>query len=110
MAKYLSGPPGGRTLPLVPPRLSDLEGGVFGPGASVASTGFNAQRPVIKTANARAAGETWEDLLEYYSVRHLMQDDGKSEVKVFTSCWHSVQCGQRRNRLCVPFRQDILPG
>lgn len=69
MAKFLSGPPGGRTLPLIPPRLSDLEGGVFGPGASVASTGLNAARPVIKTANARAAGETWDDLLEYYSVR-----------------------------------------
>ncbi|KAI0343734.1 HCP-like protein [Trametopsis cervina] len=67
MAKFLSGPPGGRTLPLIPPRLSDLEGGVYGPGASVASTGLNAARPVIKTANARAAGETWEDLLEYYS-------------------------------------------
>lgn len=69
MAKFLAGPPGGRTLPLIPPRLSDLEGGVFGPGASVASTGPNVYRPVIKTANARAAGETWEDLLEYYSVR-----------------------------------------
>ncbi|KAH9856024.1 HCP-like protein [Lenzites betulinus] len=66
MAKFLSGPPGGRTLPLLPPRLSDLVGGVFGPGASVASTGLNAGRAVIKTANARAAGETWEDLLEYY--------------------------------------------
>ncbi|KAI0079287.1 HCP-like protein [Panus rudis PR-1116 ss-1] len=66
MAKFLSGPPGGRTLPLASPRLSDLEGGVYGPGASVASTGPNAMRPVIKTANARAAGETWEDLLEYY--------------------------------------------
>lgn len=70
MAKFLSGPPGGRTLPLIPPRLSDLEGGVYGPGASAASTGLNAARPVIKTANARAAGETWDDLLEYYSVRH----------------------------------------
>ncbi|KAI0918983.1 hypothetical protein AcV5_002018 [Taiwanofungus camphoratus] len=66
MAKFLSGPPGGRTLPLTAPRLSDLVGGVYGPGASVASTGLNAARPVIKTANARAAGETWEDLLEYY--------------------------------------------
>ncbi|KAL1941435.1 hypothetical protein VTO73DRAFT_7252 [Trametes versicolor] len=66
MAKFLSGPPGGRTLPLLPPRLSDLVGGVYGPGASVASTGLNAGRAVIKTANARAAGETWEDLLEYY--------------------------------------------
>lgn len=66
MAKFLSGPPGGRTLPFAPARLSDLSGGVYGPGASAASTGLNAGRPVIKTANARAAGETWEDLLEYY--------------------------------------------
>ncbi|KAH9833995.1 HCP-like protein [Rhodofomes roseus] len=66
MAKFLSGPPGGRTLPLAAPKLSDLVGGVFGPGASVASTGLQAGRPVIKTARARAAGETWEDLLEYY--------------------------------------------
>lgn len=66
MAKFLSGPPGGRTLPLASPRLSDLVGGVYGPGASVASTGLSAGRPVIKTASARAAGETWEDLLEYY--------------------------------------------
>ena len=61
MTRFLSGPPGGRTLPLMPPRLSDLAGGVFGPGASVASTGMNAGRAVVKTANARAAGETWED-------------------------------------------------
>lgn len=86
MAKYLSGPPGGRTLPLVPPRLSDLEGGVFGPGASVASTGFNAQRPVIKTANARAAGETWEDLLEYYSVRYPLSTYLKSALETDTIC------------------------
>ena len=69
MARFLSGPPGGRTLPLTPPRLSDLVGGVYGPGASVASTGLNAGRAVIKTANARAAGETWDDLMEYYLVR-----------------------------------------
>lgn len=65
MAKFLSGPPGGRTLPLTTPRLSDLVGGVYGFGASVASTTLNADRAVIKTAKARAAGETWEDLLEY---------------------------------------------
>jgi len=34
----------------------------------VASTGFNGQRPAIKAARARAAGETWEDILEYYIV------------------------------------------
>lgn len=73
MAKFLSGPPGGRTLPLTTARLSDLAGGVYGPGASVASTGINAGRPVIKTANARAAGETWEDLLEYYLVGGMLQ-------------------------------------
>ncbi|KAI9441659.1 hypothetical protein H4582DRAFT_2110434 [Lactarius indigo] len=66
MARFLSGPPGGRTLPLTPTRLSDLAGGVYGPGASVASTGLNGQRPAIKAARARAAGETWEDILEYY--------------------------------------------
>ncbi|KAI0041352.1 HCP-like protein [Auriscalpium vulgare] len=66
MARFLSGPPGGRTLPQTSTRLSDLSGGVYGPGASVASTGLNAQRPAIKAARARAAGETWEDILEYY--------------------------------------------
>ena len=68
MAKFLSGPPGGRTMPLTATRLSDLDGGVYGPGASVASTGYNAHRSVIKAASARKAGETWEDVLEYYMV------------------------------------------
>ncbi|EJD08119.1 HCP-like protein, partial [Fomitiporia mediterranea MF3/22] len=66
MAKFLSGPPGGRTLLHTATRLSDLDGGAFGPGASVASTGPNAHRAVIKAASARQAGETWEDVLEYY--------------------------------------------
>jgi SEL1 protein len=66
MAKFQSGPPGGRTLPLTATRLSDLGGGVYGPGASVASTGINSQRAAIKAADARAAGQTWEDILEYY--------------------------------------------
>lgn len=66
MAKFLSGSPGGRTLPQTPTRLSDLVGGVYGPGASVASTGLNTQRPAIKAGMARVAGETWEDVLEYY--------------------------------------------
>lgn len=70
--KLMSGPPGGRTLPQTPTRLSDLVGGIFGPGASVASTGFNAQRPAIKAGMARDAGETWEDVLEYYLVCILL--------------------------------------
>lgn len=44
MEHFLSGPPGGRTLPLTHTKLSDLAGGVFGPGASVASTGLLANR------------------------------------------------------------------
>ena len=68
MARFLSGPPGGRTLPLTQTRLSDLAGGVYGLGASVASTGSDGQRPVIKAARAGAAGETLEDVLDYYIV------------------------------------------
>ena len=72
MVKFLSGPPGGRTLPQTPTRLSDLVGGVYGPGASVASTGLNSQRPAIKAGMAREAGETWEDVLEYYLVSYCL--------------------------------------
>jgi SEL1 protein len=68
MKEFYAGPPGGRTLTQTPTRLSDLVGGVYGPGASVASTGPNAQRPAIKAGLARDAGETWEDVLEYYLV------------------------------------------
>lgn len=68
METFLSGPPGGLTLPYTPTSLSDLDGGVYGPGASVASTGFNIIKPSVKAGFARAAGETWEDLLEYYMV------------------------------------------
>lgn len=71
MNKFISGPPGGRTLPQTATRLSDLAGGIYGPGASVASTGLNTHRPAIKAGIARAAGETWEDVLEYYLVRHF---------------------------------------
>jgi hypothetical protein len=69
MAKFLSGPPGGRTLTQTPTRISDLTGGIFGPGASAASTGLGGQRSAIKAGIARAAGETWEDVIDYYMVR-----------------------------------------
>ena len=68
MAKFISGPPGGRTLLHTPTKLSDLAGGAYGPGSSVASTGPNANRAVIRAASALQAGETWEDVLEYYMV------------------------------------------
>ncbi|KAJ7647649.1 hypothetical protein FB45DRAFT_894034 [Roridomyces roridus] len=66
MSMFASGPPGGRTLPQTATRLSDLVGGVYGPGASVASTGPNAQRAAIKAGISQASGETWEDILDYY--------------------------------------------
>ena len=69
MTTFKSGPPGGKTIPPTAVKLSDLAGGVYGPGASVASTGFNSQRPVVKAASSRAGGDTWEDVLEYYMVR-----------------------------------------
>jgi len=68
MKKFISGPPGGRTLPQTATRLSDLAGGIYGPGASVASTGLNTHRPAVQAGIAKAAGETWEDVLEYYRV------------------------------------------
>ncbi|EJD40278.1 HCP-like protein [Auricularia subglabra TFB-10046 SS5] len=66
MGAFLSGPPGGRSLPLLPTRLSDFDGGVHGIGASVASTGLNINRNVIRAYRARAAGEKWSDVVEYY--------------------------------------------
>ncbi|TFL07178.1 hypothetical protein BDV98DRAFT_557395 [Pterulicium gracile] len=66
MRLFLSGPPGGLTLPKTPTKLSDLDGGVYGYGASVASSGHNVNRASVKAGAARDAGETWEDILEYY--------------------------------------------
>jgi len=69
MHTFKAGPPGGKTIPPTAVKLSDLAGGVYGPGASVASTGFNSQRSVVKAASSHASGDTWEDVLEYYLVR-----------------------------------------
>lgn len=65
-ATFLSGPPGGRTLPPTPLKLSDLALGAYGLSASAASTGPAAERPAIKAGLARQAGETWADIVEYY--------------------------------------------
>jgi len=73
-AKFSAGPPGGLTLPYTKLRLSDLSGGVYGPGASVASTGREANRPAIQAVlqSQPAAGgdpdpQRLEDMLEYYT-------------------------------------------
>ncbi|OCF76752.1 hypothetical protein I204_02453 [Kwoniella mangroviensis CBS 8886] len=63
---FLSGPPGGLTLPLTNTRLSDRVGGIYGPHASWASTGSNAHRPAIRATMASARGETEKEILEYY--------------------------------------------
>lgn len=65
-AHFLSGPPGGRTLPLEISRLSDLAGGIYGPHASWASTGINAVRNSVQAASAAARGETEAEVLEYF--------------------------------------------
>ncbi|KAG2109286.1 uncharacterized protein F5147DRAFT_798359 [Suillus discolor] len=74
MSMFLSGPPGGQTLPQTAMRLSDLDGGVFGLGTSVASTGLNVIKPAVKAGLAQTAGKTWDDILEYYIVHffHLL--------------------------------------
>lgn len=90
MAMFLSGPPGGRTLPHTATRLSDLAGGVYGLGSSVASTGLNAIRPVIRAASARQAGENWDDVLEYYVVRRLLSRYIKVSVAICSTCSQSL--------------------
>jgi hypothetical protein len=74
--KFISGPPGGLALPLTPTRLSDLAGGVYGMGASVASTGAMAKRPAIKAANSLAGGENYDDVLQYYQVSRTFLEGG----------------------------------
>jgi SEL1 protein len=77
-ANFISGPPGGKTLPLNPTRLSDLAGGVYGMGASVASTGHLAKRPAIKAANSLAGGENFDDVLQYYQVSRSVSESKDS--------------------------------
>ncbi|QRW13007.1 Sel1 domain-containing protein [Ceratobasidium sp. AG-Ba] len=94
MTHYLSGPPGGRTLPLKPTKLSDLAGGLYGHGASVASTGYNALRAPITAANARAAGETWVDVLEYYTY-HADRGEPDFALKLAKIYYHgSIYAGE----------------
>jgi SEL1 protein len=87
MAHFLTGPPGGRTLPLTPTRLSDLVGGVYGPGASVSSTGHNIRRASVRAAESQAAGETWEDIIEYYRY-HASRGDPEYEHRLAKIFYH----------------------
>ncbi|WRT64955.1 uncharacterized protein IL334_001896 [Kwoniella shivajii] len=78
---FLAGPPGGLTLPLTHTRLSDRVGGIYGPHASWASTGSNAQRPAIRATMASARGETEKEILEYYQY-HSDRDSHSYTVRL----------------------------
>lgn len=77
--RFKQGPVGGLTPPYTHIRLSDLAGGVYGPGASAASTGWAAHRPAIQAAlhSLPSAASAFSpdaadpsrlsDLLEFYS-------------------------------------------
>jgi SEL1 protein len=69
MARFLKGPPGGLHLPPAKVRLSDAEGGVFGSGASVASTGVNAKSAHAShhTFHTPTTQQEWDDVLEFYN-------------------------------------------
>ncbi|GAA5994789.1 ubiquitin ligase complex subunit HRD3 [Rhodotorula paludigena] len=57
---FNAGPPGGRHLPPPKIRLSDLNGGVYGPGASSARSSL-----ITGGSNAQTQQE-WDDLVEYH--------------------------------------------
>lgn len=59
---WRSGPPGGHRLIKNAYRLADDEGGVYGEGASVISSGMNALR---RGATANDSGRDLDDILEY---------------------------------------------
>lgn len=60
LRSFNAGPPGGRHLPPPKIRLSDLEGGPYGPGASSA-------RPSLTTGGSNAqTQQEWDDLIEYH--------------------------------------------
>jgi SEL1 protein len=58
MAYWKSGPPGGRNLVKESYRWADEDGGVYGEGASVSSSGFNANRDKNNHAST-------DDIMEY---------------------------------------------
>ncbi|PVF93989.1 HCP-like protein [Serendipita vermifera] len=87
MAQFQAGPPGGRTLPPTPLKLTDLAGGVFGYGASLASTGPLANRPVIKAAQALKTGERWDEVIEYWRF-HADRNDAEASYRLGKIYYH----------------------
>ncbi|OZJ06468.1 hypothetical protein BZG36_00530 [Bifiguratus adelaidae] len=69
---YLSGPPGGRALPLPKVRLSDDDGGVYGAGASWG--------PRKSLSTTDGDGASLEDVLEYY--RYMAKRRGEYSAQL----------------------------
>lgn len=63
MRAFNAGPPGGRHMPPAKIRLSDRDGGVYGPGASVVSSGTNKNQHFPHQPTTLQA---WNDVLEFY--------------------------------------------
>jgi SEL1 protein len=63
MTHFSSGPPGGRHLPPPKVRLSDISGGVYGPGASVAPL---SRRSSSGNVHLPTTAQEWADVLELY--------------------------------------------
>lgn len=72
MIAFNAGPPGGRHLSPPKSRLSDLQGGVYGPGASASS--------MLQSSGGTPQRE-WNDLLEYYQF-HADQGDLRDMYKL----------------------------
>lgn len=102
MAHFLTGPPGGRTLPPTALKLTDLNGGVYGYGASLASTGPMALRPVIKAAQALKMGENWDEVIEYWRVSSILK------LPIILSDPPLVSRRSRRHRSVLSTGEDLL--
>ncbi|KAK4054803.1 ERAD-associated protein [Microbotryomycetes sp. JL201] len=60
MRSFNSGPPGGRHLPPPKLRLSDLNGGAYGPGASAS------HRNAVTGGSTSQTQQEWDDLIEFH--------------------------------------------
>ncbi|SCV68301.1 BQ2448_422 [Microbotryum intermedium] len=74
MVTFNAGPPGGRLLPSQKVRLSDLEGGSYGPGASASV------KSPSGALNIRTQQE-WQDLLEFHHF-HAERGDATYQFKL----------------------------
>ncbi|KAL1408819.1 ERAD-associated protein [Vanrija albida] len=86
---FITGPPGGRTLPLIASRLADKLGGIYGPHASWSSTGVNQNRHVIQASMDAARGQTEAEVLKFYQF-HSDRKQIASTVRLGTFYYHGT--------------------